>query len=168
MIAFAVAFVVAYLPFAVSDNGAMFGSLFTYLREWDFNGSIFNLLKLAIGFEWSRNLVAAGLVVWMIFVLTRSWGTERKMFAAFGGYLCLTTTLFPWYFVWFYPLLLRNLSRAFLLLSGTLLLSYHVHIGYYADGDWSSWPWMIAIEYIPFYVLLVVELRRQRGRLAGA
>ncbi|MDH3890108.1 MAG: DUF2029 domain-containing protein [candidate division Zixibacteria bacterium] len=164
-IAVYLAFIVAsYLPFAIDGRWAFLGSLFEYLSSWQFNASLFFVFKYVLGLSWARHLAAGLLVLWLVYLFIRRLDLLQRMFGAMAGYIVLTTTLFPWYFVWMYPFLLRNLSPAFVFLSGSVLLSYHVHIGFYATGEWTPIIWTGLVEYIPFYALLILFAVRKRRR----
>lgn len=163
-IALFVAFtVVSYLPFATDGEWAFFGSLFKYLNTWQFNASLFFVFKYVFGLSWSRELAGGLFVAWLVYLFVRRLDLMQRLFRAMAGYIVLTTTLFPWYFVWMYPFVLRNLSPAFLFLSGSILISYHVHIGYYATGDWTPIIWIGLFEFIPFYALLIYFALKNRG-----
>jgi len=161
---FAVTFISLYLPYVFGSDGAFLGSLFEYLGEWQYNASIFFVFKYGFGFEWARYLVASVFVAWTGYLLFKKLDIYQKLFRMFGGYLVLTTTFFPWYFVWMFPFVLRNLSPAFLFLSGSVLLSYHVFIGYYSTGTWSVMPWLGVVSYLPFYSLLIWKAVRDRRK----
>jgi hypothetical protein len=160
-VGFTAALVALYLPYTIGAGTAVFGSLFKYLADWQFNGSVFILLKYVLGLTSARVIVAVAFLGWLTWLLFRRWQVLDKMHAAFGGYLVLTTTFFPWYFVWIFPFVLRNLSAAFLFLSGSVLLSYHVLIGHYAVGKWIAIPWLVIVSYVPFFGLLLIEAVRQ-------
>jgi len=165
-VGYAAALAALYLPYVASAGPDVFGSLFRYLADWQYNASIFFVLKYALGIAAARYIVGGAFLVWFGWLLWRKQDVLGKMFGVFGGYLVLTTTFFPWYFVWIYPFVMRNLSWAFLFLSGSVLLSYHVHIGYYAEGEWSVMPWLGVISYLPFYVLLILQgIRNRRLRV---
>ncbi len=154
LLAFITTIVLLYLPYIFGSNGLVLGSLFKYLNQWQFNGSIFNLLKYGLQFEYARYTVAILFILWIVYILISKSNINDKLFKAYAGHLVLTPTFFPWYFVWIFPLVLINLSPAFLYLSGAILLSYHVHIGYYATGEWTPIIWFGIAYYIPFFILL--------------
>lgn len=158
--------VAAYLPFAVDGEYAFFGSLFKYFEGWQFNASLFFVFKYVLNLSWSKELAGGLFVAWLIFLFFRRLDLMQRLFRAMAGYIVLTTTLFPWYFVWMYPLVLRNLSPAFLFLSGGVLIAYHVHIGFYETGEWTPIIWIGLFEYIPFYALLIyfaIKTRKARS-----
>ncbi len=160
--------VALYLPYYADGGTKVLGSLFDYLRDWQYNASIFFVLKYFFHVTAARYIVAGLFITWLIYLMVRNLPIERKLHDTYGGYLVLTPTLFPWYFVWIYPMMLRSLSPAFIYLSGALLLSYHVHIGFYANGTWSPMPWVGIMYYTPFYLLLIGvplyhRIRRRRN-----
>jgi len=154
----------SYLPFIAMGGGEVFGSLTDYLSEWQFNASVFELFKAVIGFTWARNLMGGLFAGWLVLLLFRRMNIFKRLYRAFAGYVILTTTLFPWYLVWLFPFMLVYRSPAFLFLSGAILLSYHVHIGFYATGEWSVIPWLTALAYAPFYGLLIRQVVRRKNR----
>ncbi|MBD3402854.1 DUF2029 domain-containing protein [candidate division GN15 bacterium] len=153
--ALAGAVAVCYAPYLPGSGGNVLGSLGTYLDQWQFNGSIFYLFKYALGFDSARYIVAALFVAWLAWLILRRVDIRRKLFATFAGYLVLTPTFFPWYFVWIYPFVLWNRSLPFLYLSGSVLLSYHVLIGQYSIGTWTPIIWLGLVSWLPFYILLI-------------
>lgn len=159
---YAATIVALYLPYSITAGVAVFGSLFDYLADWQFNASVFFLLKYGLGLASSRLIVAITFIGWLVWLMWRRTNVLDKMQAAFGGYLILTTTFYPWYFVWIYPFILRNLSAAFLFLSGSVLLSYHVLIGQFSTGNWVAIPWLGLLAYLPFYVLLITGAVRKK------
>jgi hypothetical protein len=165
-----IAFTVAsYLPFAIDGEYAFLGSLLEYLTSWQFNASLFFVFKYVLNLSWARELAVGLFVAWLVYLFVRRLDLMQGLFRAMAGYIVLTTTLFPWYFVCMYPFVLRNLSPAFLFLSGSVLISYHVHIRYYETGEWTPIIWPGLVEYIPFYALLIYFAVRNRGaRLVDA
>jgi len=167
LVAFLLTLVLLYLPFVATAGWQVFGSLWTSLGTWQYNGSIFKLFDLTVGNAVAR-IISGALFVTVflgaIFYKRRRRDLFERMFLIFGAYLILTPSLFGWYLVWIVPFLVifRNLS--FLVLTGTVFLSYHVLIGYYRDGVWSEYWLLRVIEYLPFFVLLGMELYRRISR----
>ena len=161
VIAFAVTLFIFYLPFVATAGWEVFGSLWTYLGTWQYNGSVFHLLQAGLGAPAARIISAAlflAIFAAALFYRRRRSDLYERMFWIFSAYVILTPSLFGWYLVWVIPFLVifRNLS--FLVLTGTVFLSYHVLIGYYTDGVWSDYWLLSLIEYVPFYALLGWEL----------
>ncbi len=165
---FAAVVALFYSPFLVTSGLASFGSLWTYLGTWQYNGSIFALLMWPLDPAVARG-VCAGLfllaVLLILFYRRRSRPPMQQMFWILGAYVILTPSLFPWYLIWLLPFLVLNRNAAYLALTGTVMLSYHVLIGHYASGSWSQYPILNVIEYLPFYALLAwLGLRQLRSR----
>lgn len=161
--AFAAVCFLSYLPFTITAGTDVFGSLWTYLGNWQYNASTFMLLAKVFNAPSARIICLALLTASSATILfSPRLRTEpiRQMFYLFGAYLILTPSLFPWYMIWIMPFLVIFQNRPFLILTGTVMLAYHVLIGYYAEGVWSEYPWLRVAEYLPFYGLLLFELWR--------
>ena len=153
--AFALTVLFCYTPYLFWGSGVALGSLGAYLTDWQFNGSVFLVLEQGLGIPGARYIVAGLFVAWLLFLTIRKMDIYDKMFWSLGGYLILTPVFFPWYFVWIFPFILRRISWAFVVLSGTTLLSYHVWLGQYAGGKWEPIIWLGVLSYIPFYLFLI-------------
>jgi len=145
-----------YLPFVVTAGFSLFGSLWTYLGTWQYNGSVFQLLDVFMSSAAARTV---GAIAFGVFALYVSWARRRRdrletMFMIYGAYIIFTAAIFPWYLIWLLPLLIVNRNPAFLLLTVTIFLSYNVLIGYYSVGSWSDSGLFVWIEYVPFYAVL--------------
>ncbi|HEX6864126.1 MAG TPA: glycosyltransferase 87 family protein [Thermoanaerobaculia bacterium] len=92
----------------------------------------------------AKLLLAAGMAVAVLRSLRETdpvAGTGRL----FGTLLLLSATVYPWYLLWVLPWAALLRQRAWLALSGLILLSY-----------WSPlWPWVFLAIWVPFWVLMV-------------
>jgi len=161
--AFAAICFLSYLPFAITAGTDVFGSLWTYLGNWRYNASVFTLLAKYLDAQSARIICLVLMIAissTILFLPRLRAEPVRQMFYLFGTYLILTPSLFPWYLVWIMPFLVIFQNRPFLVLTGTVMLAYHVLIGYYAEGVWSEYPLLRVAEYLPFYGLLLFELWR--------
>ncbi|RME26950.1 MAG: DUF2029 domain-containing protein, partial [Candidatus Zixiibacteriota bacterium] len=151
-------FLLLYIPFVWSAGTGLFGSLWEYLGSWQYNGSVFMLDKWLFG-EHAARMISAVLFILVVLVLAL-WRREGakplwRAFWVFGAYVMLTPSLFAWYLVWLVPFLVLFKVDAYLILTGTVFLSYHVLIGYYDTGKWSQYWWLQIAEYLPFYSALL-------------
>jgi glycosyl transferase family 87 len=97
-------------------------------------------------------LLAASLAA----VLTRKKADPiRGTFLLVGAILLLSPTAHPWYFLWIAPLLALRPSRAWILLTGLLPLSY-LDPGPVMGGI-PGRPWVRWTEYLPFFALLLAD-----------
>lgn len=74
-----------------------------------------------------------------------------------GSFFLLNPTFHPWYLCWLVPFLTIVPNRAWLLLSGLVVLSYWILIGYEQTGIWQENTWIKFFEYLPFYAVLIYD-----------
>ena len=84
---------------------------------------------------------------------------EAAVFASLAALLLCSPTLYPWYLLWILPFAAKRREPAFLFLSFSIPLSYGL---LYPLPGVSSLV-IEAAEFIPFYALLLLTLRRSRG-----
>jgi len=154
---------ITYLPFILMPDRAVIGSLGEYLGSWQWNSFVFQLSQLVIGEIAARILCAIALVGSILFASLSGKTSDsfQRLFWAAGAYVIFSPALYPWYLAWLLPFLVINKNSAFLLLTGTSLLSYHVLIEYYATGEWYQLLTIPLLEYIPFFGLLLLGMYRQ-------
>ena len=79
--------------------------------------------------------------------------------------LLLSPTVHPWYLLWLTPFLPYFPSRAWILFTGLVPLSY-LDPGPVGEGvrafDWIQWA-----EYLPFFALLILDMIRARRGAAA-
>ena len=155
--------VVFYMPFIASSGSDVLGSLVVYLETWQYNGSLFLLLKQVFSQEVARYIcLGIFLSAYVPLLLLKKIKTDLYLqcFLIFAVYVIVAPALFNWYLLWIIPFVVYFRNIAFIVFSGTCMLSYHVLIGYYAEGSWSYMPWLSFISYLPFYLLLVYSIYR--------
>jgi hypothetical protein len=134
-----------------------FQGIFSYGTRWRANDSLFALIYQATGsLDLSKAVVAGILAGWMGALILRNVPPLRACYLALGAILILTTTVHPWYILWIVPYLCFFTNPAWLLLTGTVMLSYHAP---YLTPPGQAWTWHLLyqlLEYAPFFVLLVV------------
>ncbi len=140
----------------------------TYGEKWRNNESLYALLLDASGQEALAAGVAAGVLVGL--ALHLAWQRAEPLRATYllmATVLLLSPSVFPWYVTWLVPFLCFFPHPAFLLFTGTVLLSYHTLIDFTALGVWRYQPWLVWLEYGPVYALLVWGWWRGRNKLPG-
>lgn len=153
---------ICYLPFAGAGR-ALFSGLGLFAAKWRNNASLFNVLLWLVPNEEVAVGIALGIVAgvaayfaaWRPRGETSELGVLRASYLIIGTLLCVSYSVFPWYFTWIVPYLCFWPNPAWLLLSVTAFLGHHVLIGYASTGTWQYSPLMLALEYVPFYGLLV-------------
>jgi hypothetical protein len=152
-------FAAAALLFTVPYLGAgsaLLRGLMTYAEKWRNNASLYDVLFAASG----QDAVATGIALGIVggLALRFAWvkmDPLRASYLLLAAVLLLSPSVFPWYVTWLAPFLCFYANPALLLWTVTVLLSYHVLIGFTALGQWHYTPWLVWLEYIPVYGLLL-------------
>ena len=145
-------------------------SIGLWFKNFEFNASIFNLTQEMGRWYRGKNLIfqiSSTFSIIIIIVVTclavfKQIKSLDKLFAIALGvcclYLSLATTVHPWYLA--LPLLLSLFTayRFMILWSLTIVLSYTA----YSQPIVHEIPWVLALEYLPVFGLLVWELRRSQ------
>lgn len=158
-----------YLPFAAAGD-ALWQGPGTFAEEWRTNSLAFPVVQHVVTERWLANGVAAmGVAAALLVGLRRvKEGTAdalpRAYFLAVGTLLLLSPVGNPWYYVWVMPLVCLFPRASWLCLSGLLGL-YYLDFFFLYRGQPEAVRWIVCVEYLPFYVLLVWEAwRGYRGR----
>lgn len=159
----ALACVAFYLPFVGARMQLFSGSLM-YSRYWTFNASLFTLLDpvqtglipnvATLPINPLRLLVMLGIIGYALIAArqlesTDRLGTIRAIRNVLAAYLLLMPTVDPWYVCWLLPFLCFSPSRGLLLFTLTAVLSYWYYLGNVLPA------WVLWVEYVPVYLLLV-------------
>lgn len=150
----------AYLPF-LQAGPQLFSALLYYREKWRFNGFLFEFLAQRTGSEIAVERIF--LLVIMVLITGCVWRLEdllRGLFWITGGILLLAPTLYPWYLIWIIPYLSLFPHPAWLLLTATSGLSYHILIDWWVLGIWQQNPFLAQLEYYPFFGLWALILAR--------
>ncbi|UCG03854.1 MAG: DUF2029 domain-containing protein [Candidatus Heimdallarchaeota archaeon] len=153
-----------YALFVVLNSFLIHG-LLVFANEWYFNASIFWLVyELLENFFLSKILVGIVFLILLFIIVVRTQidnNTSYK-YAIFtiGSFLLLQPVFHPWYIFWLFPFLIidNRMNFSWIILSGTLILSYHVYILYDTIGIWVESNPFRMIEYIPFFGILIFEI----------
>jgi hypothetical protein len=143
-----------YAPFIYKDI-SVFSSLVTYLKKWEFNSSIYYILKHNYLSPENSRFVCAGLLIISIGLISYFYKDFTK--AAYGVFIALIifgTTLFPWYLGW-----IASINPMFNFYSVTSLLFTINFSNFSPLGNiWKEYLFAQMIEYIPFFTLLFIDL----------
>lgn len=149
------------------DGAGIFSGLQTYALKWRFNDGVFAgvyylLRDPELSWDDAALLQARQvcLVLWgAVALLALRWRDPLRIcFALLGAYTVLSPTVHPWYLLWVLPFLPLFPRPAWLALSGLILLSYEVLIGYRSRGLWEPADWAVWVQYGPFFLLLVIDM----------
>ncbi len=154
-----------YLSF-LSAGGGIFNSLFFFGSSMHYNDSIADLLRSLLG-PFSVPVLPVLLFICLSWVLFTEDDPLRAVYLAVGCLLLFLPTLHPWYLVLVSPFLCFFPSGAWVYLQAAMLFTFPVMATELASGSFYEIGWLKAIEYIPFYGLLVMGLFRNTQVIAG-
>ncbi len=148
-----------FLPF-YSGNTDVFAGLFKYLSRWEFNGSVYNLIKIIFSSGEIARIVCAALLSFSVLIISFMYKDFNK--AVFGVFLCIimfSTTLYPWYLGWIAAISVFNPLYSVFSLFFTINFSNFTPLA----PVWKEYPIVWIIQYIPFYGLLIYDLWRRKS-----
>jgi hypothetical protein len=144
----------------------LIGGVLIFGQSWYFNASILWLLE-----QFVQDFLISKFILGVFFILVLARLTilsdnapepsPAKALTVIGLFLLLSPTFHPWYIFWIFPfVLLDNKSNfSWILLTGLLVFSYHVYITYDITRKWIESDIIRVVEYIPFYLVLILEYR---------
>ncbi|UCH82824.1 MAG: hypothetical protein JSW50_10125 [Candidatus Latescibacterota bacterium] len=167
LVPFVLIAVIGFLPFAGAGD-KLFSSLGTYSRHWEFNSALFSLATRIFGHpHWIRILFFGAVVVYSVVQGYRRSSFIEYVRRVIALALLLAPTFYPWYLCWLIPFLVFSPKRSWMYLSGAAVLSYWVWVRFENTGIWDPGPVVMAVEWVPFFTLLAVEMVQSRVRRGG-
>lgn len=151
-----------YLPF-LDAGWYLFSSTWLMATDWSFNGSLAALAEALLTLRTAHLLTA---IVAGLLILAGAWrGTDllARMLLAQAAFIACTPTLFPWYLIGMYPLLVLRPDPALLAIGVLAPLVDEVVVGHHLQGIWEPALWPRLVEYAAFYGLLLISARRGWG-----
>ena len=146
-----------YLPYYSAKN-QMIGLLPTFMKSYQFNGSIYQMFyELTKRGDISHLIVNILIVSGTLFITWRSKDWIRGLLGIFLVFFICSYQIFPWYLGYFLPLLLITDCWAVLAWLLTSIFSYQVLMPFLWSGNWVESPWILLAEYLPFYALLIAQ-----------
>ena len=181
------ALILFYIPY-ISAGTNVFFTLFHFGCEYHFNDSLhFLISSLPFNSTLASRIISLSIfsivliVIYIKFVkeiyfppqkltIENNENILRYSFFTVGAFLMLAPTVHPWYLTWIVPFLCFYNSKAWLVLTGTIVFYYLMNnalfsslIEYNNEWVWKEVHWLKLPEYIPFYSLLIYEfLNKQK------
>ena len=156
-----VLFFAQFFPYLFTSNP--FQALFTFARNWTFNGVVFETLDLLFANNQTTRLVCAVLLCCALLVLY--WRKRDPFEALYYSVLLLlifSPVVHPWYVVWLTVLLPVVQRWSGILFSSAVSLTAYTVVRYQLYGVWDQSALVLAVEYLPILVLLIFEFHRLR------
>jgi hypothetical protein len=164
----------AYLPFLPGAGLKALGHLPQFLSDpgETFNPSLIGLASLLFGqfsrvpLFWSSAMGGTMMAATLLWLLRSEAGSLEALLARIWlvatALTLFTLTLHPWYVLWLLPLLTIQPRPAWIYLTGAISLSYLFYIVPTAQ------VLIGAVEYLPFFALLVWQWRRPPSHVQQA
>ncbi|OHB97106.1 MAG: hypothetical protein A2W74_00885 [Planctomycetes bacterium RIFCSPLOWO2_12_38_17] len=163
--------ILLYLPYCSAVKG-LFSTLFQFGTQYRYNDSIhFLFLCLSFGSPFLSKTITLIIFSIVFFFLYKKYHDNilRFAFLVYGSFLILAPTVHPWYLTWIVPFLCFYHSKAWLVLTGTVIFYYFMNhsffsklIEYNNELVWREVHWLKLPEYLPFYFLLIYEFLKNR------
>ncbi len=146
-----VAFYVPFLP----NNKPLTDSIFKYLSNWEFNGSIYNFLNMFLHNGQTARLICTACLVAAVAVISLRY--KNFLYAVYAVLLAMiifTPTFYPWYLGWI------SAVNPFVQFSSLMSLLFTTNFSNFTPMGkvWQEYTWVLLLEYIPFFVLLGYDL----------
>lgn len=149
-----------YLPY-LGAGSALWTGLTTYAEHWRFNAGAFVLLDAVftdpLAPRWAAGAMVGGVVIWTVW---KRMDAECALFWTLGTGVALSPTVHPWYVLWVLPFAALRGNRGWIYLSGSVFLAYWGSGAFRETGQWPEPIPLRLLIWVPFYVLLVVDARR--------
>jgi alpha-1,6-mannosyltransferase len=153
-----------YSPY-LGAGPKLFQGLSEYAAGWEANDSFFRLVLRAGNSKAQAELVAATIMLGLVaYAVKNRMGPLRASLFLTASLVLVSPDAFPWYFTWSIPFLCFYPSGPWLLASVTAVLGYAPVVAYAAGQPYRDSPWVLALEYIPVYAWLGIQLARENWR----
>ncbi len=152
-IVFSIIVLISYSFFL--SNQKIFYSLDIYLKTWEFNGSIFKILKFFIKNNEITRLILLFLfgIYWSI-INFKIKNIYKKLFFLIIGFILFSPTVHPWYGLWILPFICFNFYIEIYTFLLFLPFSYYVLDKYFTLGVWQENNFITFIIYCPLILFL--------------
>lgn len=153
ILSFAVVAAIFYLPFIKEDASILTG-LISFISRWEFNGSIYNLLKVLFNNSETARLICGILFIALtIYIFIKYKDFTKGAFYIFLSWAIFTTTLYPWYLGWL--AVLNPFANFFSVTS--LLFSINLTNFTSLGSEWREYGFVLVLEYVPFFLFLTYD-----------
>lgn len=167
--AVAIVFVTGFAVLApyLSGIGMLRSNMTYYEATWkNYHASLYTLIDWLTGGKTRIPAIVVTLGAWGLafWLAWKKVDPTRAAYLLIGTILALGPNGYSWYFTWIVPLLCFFPNPAWLMLTVLQFLSYNVLIGYGILGVFKFDPFLQALVYTPFYVLLITYWLYTRKR----
>ncbi len=154
IIVFFIVVIFMYSIFIFSDKN-IFYSLNIYLKNWEFNGSIYKILKYFVkNHEIVRIILLCILCISWVIINFKVKNIFKRMLFLIMSFILYSPTVHPWYGLWILPFLCFEFYMEIYLFLLFLPFSYYVLEKYFSMGVWQENNFITLIIYLPLIFLL--------------
>jgi hypothetical protein len=148
----------------------MYPVLNRFTTRFHYNGAVPFLIDSALPFVSKQGRRYAGMALFAaaglyLFRRLRGEPAATQALGFMGLLLLFSPTLHTWYLLWILPFAALTVSRPWLLLSGTVLITYLVYGRMQVTGIWKEIPWLRLPEFVPPLALwMVLKIKSRRSK----
>ena len=151
----------SFIPF-INDLEAMFYSLGVFGTTMHYNDGLAEISRFLVG-DLSVLLLVCLLLLILAIIYLFEHERMRSVYLAIGALLLMLPTLHPWYLILIAPLIVIYPSRAWIYLMGAVIVTLPVAAIEYQTGVFQEIKILKLIEYLPFFLLLVIDTVSRRA-----
>lgn len=154
---FVLTIIAGYLPFVFDDINVLI-ALNKYVAKWEFNASIYYLLKLIFSDGTiARMICYAGLGISIVIISFMYKDFSKAVYGVLIAFVVFAATLYPWYLGW-----IAVLNPVFNFYSVTSLL-FTINFSNFTPlaPEWKEYVPVLLIQYVLFYVLLFYDFGKK-------
>ena len=156
--------ITTFYAFYFESAQNMFLTAINYSTKWYFNNPLFLGIFSIFKDNATAHMVSFLLfIVLYILILLSRFELDKKLYFALGAFVICNPTIHPWYLIILVGLLCIHRSFIIVIWSGLVIFSYIVVYEFKLTGTWKDSWFLMAIEYLPLLILLVIHW--YRGRL---
>jgi hypothetical protein len=147
-----------YFPF-VYDDVNILTAIVKYLAQWEFNASIYYLIKLFTQNGVTARLICLiGLTLSVFLISYKYKDFSKAVYAVLISFIVFAATLYPWYLGW-----IAVVNPLFGYYSVTSLF-FTINFSNFTPlaPAWEEFTFVLLIQYVPFFVFLVYEIFNNR------
>jgi hypothetical protein len=163
LLAFFGTLVLCYAPFWIQGSAADLAGLRAFAGEWEFNSSVFALVKAAGGWDAAKLICNAAFIVFFACWFFRQRNsTSLRGDVIYGVFFLLSAVVNPWYLLWLLPFVAMHptLVGIAALVAVTLSYLHGANLGAENLGPYDHPKWLRPLEYGIILAAALVQWRR--------
>jgi hypothetical protein len=151
------AFSIQFIPYIFQTNP--FEAFLIYSKNWTFNGALFDFIDIFIRYNEKTRMICAillGTALLPLYLSKRH--LLEKIYYSVLLLMIFSPVVHPWYIAWLVVMLPIVPRWSGIVFAATSSLTAFTVLNYQLHGVWNEYPLVVIFEYIPVFVLLVMEL----------